>query len=350
MLIPSDRTQDEAEPLMPPFQFGQDVLEEYGADFRDALVVTMDVPWNAVRRRLDVEKTAPLMVETMERETVEATEQKLPTVDKVVGLGGGMALDMAKYVAWKRGARLILVPSIMSVDACVTRSIAIREGRRVRYVGDVRPDVVVVDYELIRNAPPRLNRAGVGDILSIHTALFDWKLAHAEQGEPYDPAIADGARDVLQKLMVCWRDVRDVTDAGIRLLAELFAEVNRLCFLFGNSRPEEGSEHFWAYNVEYLTGKQFIHGELVCLGIVLMAGLQDNLADEIQGFVEKARVRYRPDDLDLSRDDMVRSMLSLKDYVEREQLMFSIANKAAIDMTAVDKILARSFGASDWST
>lgn len=348
MISPGER-QDKPEPLMPPFQFGQDVLEEYGAEFRDALVVTMDVPWNAVRKRLDVEEAAPLMVETMERETVEATEQKLPPVDTVVGLGGGMALDMAKYVAWKRGARLILVPSIMSVDACVTRSVAIREGRRVRYVGDVRPEVVVVDYELIRSAPPRLNRAGAGDILSIHTALFDWKLAHAEQGERYDPAIADGARGVLQRLMACWRDVRDVTDAGIRLLAELFAEVNELCFRFGNSRPEEGSEHFWAYNVEYLTGKQFIHGELVCLGIVLMAGLQDNLADEIQGFVEKARVRYRPEDLNLSRDDIVRSMLGLRDYVEREQLMFSIANTAAIDTAAVDKILARLFGNGDGS-
>lgn len=329
---------------MPPLRFGQNMIEEYAAEFRDALIVTMDVPWNAVRKRLDVEAATPLLVETMEREVVEATEQDLPPVHTVVGLGGGMALDMAKYVAWKRGARLILFPSIMSVDACVTRSIAIREGRRVRYVGDVRPDVVVVDYRLIRGAPPRLNRAGAGDILSIHTALFDWELARAEQGERHDSDIADGATRALQRLTDGWRDIRDVTDDGIRLLAELFAAVNELCLRFGSSRPEEGSEHFWAYNVEYLTGKQFIHGELVSLGVVLMAGLQDNLADEVQRFLEKARVRYRPEDLHLSRDEIVRSLLSLKDYVEKEQLLFSIANTATIDTAAVDKILARLFG------
>jgi len=332
---------DEPERLVPPLQFGRDTLEQYAAEFRDALVVTMDVPWNAVRKRLDVEAAAPMMVETMEREIVETTEQNLPPVDTVVGLGGGMALDMAKYVAWKRGARLILIPSIMSVDACVTREVAIREGSRVRYVGDVRPEVVVVDYELIRGAPARLNRAGAGDILSIHTALFDWKLAHTERRERYDPDIADRSSRALKRLMSGWRDIRDVTDEGIRLLAGLFAEVNELCFRFGNSRPEEGSEHFWAYNVEYLTGRQFVHGELVCLGVVLMAGLQDNLADQVHGFLEKARVRYRPEDLRLSTDDIVRSLLSLKEYVEKESLVFSIINTAVIDAGTVDGILSR---------
>jgi glycerol dehydrogenase-like iron-containing ADH family enzyme len=337
MAIPGDET----ERLVPPLEFGPDMLEQHAAQFRDALIVTMEVPWEAFSKRVDVEAAEPLMVQTMEREIVEATEQNLPPVDTVVGLGGGMALDMAKYVAWKRNARLILIPSIMSVDACVTREVAIREGSRVRYVGDVRPEVVVVDYELIRGAPARLNRAGAGDILSIHTALFDWKLAHNERGERYDPDIADRASYALNSLMTGWRDIRDVTDDGIRLLAELFAEVNELCFRFGNSRPEEGSEHFWAYNVEYLTGRQFIHGELVCLGVVLMAGLQDNLADEVHRFLEKAGVRYRPEDLRLSKDDVVRSLLSLKEYVVKESLVFSIVNTAVIDAGTVDGILSR---------
>jgi glycerol dehydrogenase-like iron-containing ADH family enzyme len=286
MADPPDEKRDRREDLIPPIQFGERILEEYAREFQDALVITMAVPWKVVRERLGEGMAKPFMVESMERKTVESAERSLPPFNTIMGLGGGTALDMAKYVAWKRRARLILVPSIMSVDASFTRSIAIREGRRVRYVGDVRPEVVVVDYALIRSAPANLNRAGAGDILSIHTALFDWKLAHVERNERYDPAIAEAARQALYKLTDGWRDIRDVTDNGVRLLAELFAAVNDLCFRFGNSRPEEGSEHFWAYNVEYVTGKQFIHGELVSLGIVLMAELQENHPDDVRRFLE----------------------------------------------------------------
>ena len=344
MAGPPDKHRDQQEHFVPPIQCGRNVLEEYAQEFRGALVVTMDVPWKVVTKRLGTMEATPFMVESMEREAVESAERSLPAFDTVIGLGGGTALDMAKYVAWKRQARLVLVPSIMSVDASFTPSIAIREGKRVRYVGDVRPEVIVVDYELIRSAPAHLNRAGAGDIVSVHTALFDWKLAHAERNERYDPAIADRARHALQKLTDGWRDIRDVTDDGIRLLAELFAAVNELCFRFGNSRPEEGSEHFWAYNAEYVTGRQFIHGELVCLGVVLMAELQDNPPGEVQRFLERAHVRYRPEDIHLSKDEIVRSLVSLRDYVGKEQLMFSIINTARIDTDATDKILSRFFG------
>lgn len=37
------------------------------------------------------------------------------------------------------------------------------------------PDPLVIDFDLLRTAPPELNVAGIGDLLSIHTATFDWE-------------------------------------------------------------------------------------------------------------------------------------------------------------------------------
>ena len=85
-------------------------------------------------------------------------------------------MDVAKYVSWRNQIPLYQIPTCISVNACFTHMIAVREGGRVRYVGDAVPRMVYVDYGLVRKAPPELNRAGLGDILSCYTGLFDWKM------------------------------------------------------------------------------------------------------------------------------------------------------------------------------
>ena len=50
-------------------------------------------------------------------------------------------------------------------------------------------------------APPALNWAGVGDLLSCYTALWDWEAAAERQGERFDEAVAQRTRALLQRLM-----------------------------------------------------------------------------------------------------------------------------------------------------
>lgn len=51
------------------------------------------------------------------------------------------------------------------------------------FVGEASPDPLVVDYGIIRIAPIELNVAGIGDLLSIHTASFGWENAQ-KHGTP----------------------------------------------------------------------------------------------------------------------------------------------------------------------
>lgn len=73
-------------------------------------------------------------------------------------------------------------PSLPSVDACFTRMSALRDRGGVRYEGDAVPEMVNVDFELFRAAPRAMVTSGIGDVLSCHTAWYDWKFA-ANQGK-----------------------------------------------------------------------------------------------------------------------------------------------------------------------
>jgi glycerol dehydrogenase-like iron-containing ADH family enzyme len=242
----------------------------------------------------------------------------------VIGVGGGSALDFAKYLAWKRSLQLTLIPSIVSVDACVTSSIGVRDEGRVHYVGHVKPQSLLVDFNLIREAPPRLNRAGAGDILSIHTGSFDWLLGHKKEGERYDRQVARRSAELLAELKRNAAEISQVTDNGIRTLVELFQAENDLCEEFGNSRPEEGSEHFFAYNAELRTGKQFVHGEIVCLGILLMSRLQVNRPEWVMSLLEDLGVRYRPTDIGLELGELRDSLSTLDEFCRQARLPYTI--------------------------
>ena len=321
-------------------RFGTDLIESLEFDPERTLFVTMELPWLLIAPRLRSRPAHLEFVRSMERTVLDAAAETLPPIDTVIGVGGGSALDFAKYLAWKRELRLILIPSIVSVDACVTSSIGVRDQGHVHYVGQVTPERLLVDFRLIREAPPRLNRAGAGDILSIHTGSFDWLLGHKKDGERYDRQVARRSADLLEELERNAAEIVQVTDKGIRALVELFKAENDLCEGFGNSRPEEGSEHFFAYNAELRTGKQFVHGEIVCLGILLMSRLQDNRPDWEMALLEDLGVLYRPADIGLEAGELRDSLSTLPEFCRQERLPYSIISETLDDPNSIDALIS----------
>ena len=145
---------------------------------------------------------------------------------------------------------------------------------------------------------------------------------------------------MLYKMIEGVADLRDVNEEGVRLLFDLYNENNDLCEKWGNSRPEEGSEHFFAYNIEYLTGQHFVHGELVCLGVYVLARIQGNRPEWVHDFINKVGVRYRLSELNISPGAFRKTLLTLKGFVEKEGLFYSVINEADIDNSLVDALLS----------
>lgn len=283
------------------------------------LICTQEIPWRVVQENFPVGRSKVQMVHTMEQSVLLSQVESCNGCSSIVGVGGGQALDYAKFMAWKTGHPLILVPTILSVDAAFTKSIGIREQGQVRYVGEVYPEHLLIDFEILQSAPKILNRSGAADVLSIFTALWDWREAGKRLGEEHDPSIAQEAQWLLDRLFAAATDLRAVTDHGLRELAELYKGEVLLCEMFGNSRPEEGSEHYFAYCHESLTGRNFVHGQLVGLGVMLAGAYQEQSILQVKEFLTALGLDCRPDGQWTSVDEVRRTLTTLKDYVNREE-------------------------------
>lgn len=98
--------------------------------------------------------------------------------DGVVAVGGGTISDIAKVAAGRAGVpALVTVQTAASVDGYTDGvSVVLRDGVK-RTIPSRWPDVVLADLDTITAAPPTMNTAGFGEVLSMFTGPADWYLA-----------------------------------------------------------------------------------------------------------------------------------------------------------------------------
>lgn len=331
------------EPRVARPTYGRDLLRTLPAAILDRpIVLTQPEPWDLVKDAFPADRTQVHFVATMEHSVVQQVTDGFAGGSAVFGIGGGSALDHAKFTAWKTGLPLVLVPSILSVDAAYTKAIGIREGSRVRYVGAMFPDHFLVDYGILQAADPLLNRAGVGDILSIFTALWDWREAGARLGEPYFPEIADESRALLQRMFDGAVEIGKCSEEGLHLLSELYVGEVRLCEMVGNARPEEGSEHYIAYCLEHQTRRHYLHGALVGMGVLLGGAYQGQDIEPVRRFLADVQLPCTYAAVGTTAAEVRACLLALGDYVKAEsQLLPGVFHfRNGIPADQADRVMA----------
>jgi glycerol dehydrogenase-like iron-containing ADH family enzyme len=198
-------------------------------------------------------------------------------IDLIIGVGGGKALDTAKLLAHQCNLPIVTIPTSGATCAAWTAlaNVYTNEGA---YLYDVplakSPDLLILDYELIKTAPVRTLVAGIGD------ALAKWYEASISSGHSQATLTiaavqqARVLRDILlQKSQAAIQnpggeDWREVVDATVLLAGVIGGIGGANCRTVAAHAVHNGLTHFHG---DHYT----LHGEKVAYGILVQLRLEE---------------------------------------------------------------------------
>lgn len=213
---------------------------------------------------------------------VEALTALDPNVRAIIGIGGGKALDTAKYVATLARLPYFAVPTSLSNDGfCSPQSSLTINGRRRSLPASV-PYGLVIDTEVCRQAPRELTLSGIGDLVSKFTAVRDWKLSFHQTGElvnDFAALLSDGS-------VHAFLSHPTLDHYGMRLLATALMMNGTAMAMCGSSRPASGSEHLISHALDQLLPQPRLHGIQVGVAAYLISRLQGEYSTTIAALFE----------------------------------------------------------------
>ncbi|MBF0275694.1 MAG: iron-containing alcohol dehydrogenase family protein [Nitrospinae bacterium] len=207
-------------------------------------------------------------------------------VKALVAIGGGLAIDYSKYIAHLTHLPCIAVPTIISNDGfCSSLSSLYIKGKR-QTLKTIIPYGVVIDLEIIRNAPRIYLYSGMGDLFCKATALYDWKLAFKKSGVIYDDFAAILAQNTLDAFV--FYDKKDPSDIlFLRLLAGSLLMCGVMMEVAGSSRPASGSEHLISHAYDLVATQPSLHGIQVGVASYAVSLIQETTHQILSKAIEE---------------------------------------------------------------
>ncbi len=214
-------------------------------------------------------------------------------IDTVVAVGGGSAIDTAKAAAYYEGKHICIVPTVVATDApCTGLSVIYNDDHTFdKYLFyPTNPDAVIVDSNVIANAPVRFLISGMGDALGTY---FEGRASIRTESASLEGTGITRAGQALARL--CYDTLRAYGKQAIEACKlhavtpalEAIIEANVYLSGVGADNVNCAAAHSFYNGVTSACAKHADHGACVAFGTLVqlvLEGVSKEEFDDVQSF------------------------------------------------------------------
>ncbi len=187
----------------PKIIFGKNSIKEFSFP-KKCLIITSKGARS--RRWLEYAGLSNQMIfdEVESNPSLETTEEIIrkfqnSNFSHIIGIGGGSAMDVAKFCAYKMNKLKIMIPTTFGSGSEVTKISVLKiNGKKTSFHNnELLADIAIVDPFFIQNAPMDIIKNSAIDACAQCTEAFDSKLANE-----YTKFLCEKAFDILETALI----------------------------------------------------------------------------------------------------------------------------------------------------
>ncbi len=297
-----------------------------------------------IMKELSIRKEMIIYIKENTYEEVKRVEKfaRKKKCDFIIGVGGGLALDISKLASFKYGSYFISVPTLPSHDGISSPVASIKVNGKRMSLGASMPMGIIVDLNVIKSVPNRFINSGIMDLLSNHSAIKDWELAYDKGYEVkfngFAKAIAYSAADSI----LHYRGTNIKNKEFLHLCINSLVLSGIAMEIAGSSRPASGAEHNFSHAYDSLyPNNKFLHGEKVGIGTLIITKLRNEKDYEIlYNVYEKFNLLESLKALNLDLKKITEALLLAKTIRKNR---YSLLNEITLNKKRVNKIIKEIF-------
>ena len=237
--------------------------------------------------------------------------------DAVCACGGGSAVDTAKATAYYTDKKVVIIPTVAATDApCTGLSVIYNDdGSFDKYLFyPQNPDAVMVDSQVIADAPVRFLVAGMGDALG---TFFEGRASIRTESPSLEDTGITRAGMALAKL--CYETLRDYGKQALAACEhhvvtpalDAIIEANVYLSGVGADNVNCAAAHSFYNGLTALGGHSVPHGNCVAFGTLVqltLEGATKKEFEDVQSFCLEVGLPVTLEELGVTTEDQIRTI------------------------------------------